>query len=227
MAFNCGPSWLCHGRAQQWRRRLPPPLLPESINDSPLRCPHQTRQWTVQPGWQLLPLLPLSLPPCPPPNHLSILSTLTLLCAQPRDLICLVISGLACSAQLHSKVKLDKGIGASPCKTASPWQLLEWAADCCREWRRREERRRWRDEGCTWEGGRHQFTSLFSTGEFCVRKGASYQDGSCLKWRQSTRCYWGPICSTTTCWSTSNLSNQLPMRLWQDSSSCSVWWIFL
>lgn len=127
-------------------------------------CPDQSRQKAAQLGWQLLPLLP----PFPPLFHPSILSTLPLLCAQPRDLICLVISGLACSAQLHSKVKLDKGIGASPCKTASPWQLLEWAADC----RRVEEEGR--EEKCV--GGRRMYLrgrqtpihfSLFHRGDLC------------------------------------------------------------
>lgn len=141
-AFNCPPSWLFHGHGQQQQSRLPSalPSIPSQLMILLLGCPDQTRQRAARPGWQLFPLLP----PCPPPIHPSILSTLPLLCAQPRDLICLVISGLACSAQLHSKVKLDKGIGASPCKTTSPWQLREWAADCSREWRRREERRRWR-----------------------------------------------------------------------------------
>lgn len=50
--------------------------------------------------------------------------------SQCPDLICLVIWGLARSAQVQSKVKLDKGIGASPCKTVSPWQLADWAEDC-------------------------------------------------------------------------------------------------
>lgn len=96
-------------------------------------------EWAEWRGGELLNQLdntPLLLPPAPPSR------------ASPApsqcDLICLVISGLACSAQLHSKVKLDKGIGASPCKTASPWQLLEWAAD----WSRVEE------EGEEEDGGR-------------------------------------------------------------------------
>lgn len=75
---------------------------------------------------------------CLPPIHPSILSTLPLFCTQPRDLICLVILELACSAQFHFKVKLDKGIGDSPCKTTSPWQLLEWARQRVEEGRRLE-----------------------------------------------------------------------------------------
>lgn len=63
-------------------------------------CPDQSGQRAAQ----------ADTPPPPSP------STLLPLCTQPRDLICLVISGLTCSAQLHSKVKLDEGTGASPCK---------------------------------------------------------------------------------------------------------------
>ena len=51
---------------------------------------------------------------------------------------------------------------------------------------------------------------LFSAGEFCVRKGASYGDRQSLKWRQSTRCYSGPMCCTTMVWIPSNLSAELP-----------------
>ena len=108
------------------------PLHPEPINDSPPRMSWSGRAESCS---AQVDNCSLSLPSLHPSIPCRILSTLPLLCAQPRDLICLVISGLACSAQLHSKVKLDKGIGASPCKTASPWQLLEWAADCRREWR--------------------------------------------------------------------------------------------
>lgn len=138
-------------------------LHPKPISDSPHRM-----SWSEQAESCSAQLTTAPPPPSPPLFHPSILSTLPLLCAQPRDLICLVISGLACSAQLHSKVKLDKGIGASPCKTASPWQLLEWAADC----RRVEEEGR--EEKCV--GGRRMYLrgrqtpihfSLFRRGDLC------------------------------------------------------------
>lgn len=157
------------------------PTIPSQLTILLLGCPDQTGQRAAQPGWQLFPLPP-SLPSLHPSIPCSILSTLPLLCAQPRDLICLVISGLACSAQLHSKVKLDKGIGASPCKTASPWQLLEWAADCRREWRRREERGGEGGEGGGWRmylRGRQTpiHFSLFQRGVLC-------QEGSQLRRRK-------------------------------------------
>lgn len=177
-------------------------LHPKPISDSPHRM-----SWSEQAESCSAQLTTAPPPPSPPLFHPSILSTLPLLCAQPRDLICLVISGLACSAQLHSKVKLDKGIGASPCKTASPWQLLEWAADC----RRVEEEGR---EVCRWEKDvperKADTNSLlsFPQGRFVSRKGASYKDRSCSKWRQSTRCYWGPTLYTTACWSLSSMSSQ-------------------
>lgn len=191
-------------------------LHPKPISDSPHRM-----SWSEQAESCSAQLTTAPPPPSPPLFHPSILSTLPLLCAQPRDLICLVISGLACSAQLHSKVKLDKGIGASPCKTASPWQLLEWAADC----RRVEEEGR---EVCRWEKDvperKAETNSLlsFPQGRFVSRKGASYKDGSCSKWRQSTRCYWGPTLYTTACWSLSSMSSQLPVRPWQIDRSTSI-----
>ena len=152
------------------------PLHPEPINDSPPRMSWSDRAESCSARLTTVP--PPSIPSLHPSIPCSILSTLPLLCAQPRDLICLVISGLACSAQLHSKVKLDKGIGVSPCKTASPWQLLEWAADCRREWRRREDRRRWGGWRMYLRGRQTPIHfSLFQRGVLC-------QEGSQLRRRK-------------------------------------------
>lgn len=139
-ASNCPPSSPLSrtrptGKRADSQRR--PHFHSVPINRSPPRMfPSEWAEWR---GGELLnqldntPLVLVSPPPPPfPPPSLP---------PSQCDLICLVISGLACSAQLHSKVKLDKGIGASPCKTASPWQLLEWAADWSRVWRRRRMRR--------------------------------------------------------------------------------------
>lgn len=110
-ASNCPPSSpLSRTRPAGSRTdsQQQPPSHPEPINRSPPRM--FPSEWAAGRGGEgsystSLTTRLSSCPPATPPQC---------------DLICLVISGLACSAQLHSKVKLDKGIGASPCKTASP-----------------------------------------------------------------------------------------------------------
>lgn len=148
-----------------------------------LGCPDQSRQRAVQ----VDSLPPPQPPPHPPPFCSSGLSALPPLCAQPRDLICLVISGLACSTQLHSKVKLDECTGASPCKKrltltgAGVGSGLQLSAGG-----------RGRRQGVGGRGkdvpGRKTDTDslILLAEEFYVREEAGLMKG--LKWRQRSRC---------------------------------------
>lgn len=162
-------------------------LRPEPIRDSPSRMSWSEPTESGS-GWRP----PFPHPPCPPPFCPSSISTLPPLCAQPRDLICLVISGLACSAQLHSKVKLDECTGASPCKK----RFTLTAAGVGSGLQSSARGRGWR-QGC---GGRGKAVPWRKTDtgslillaeEFYVRKESGLMKG--LKWRQRSRC-----CSTTT-----------------------------
>lgn len=162
-------------------------LHPEPIRDSPSRM-SWSEPTESSSCWQLPP----PLPPCPPPFCPSSISTLPPLCVQPRDLICLVISGLACSAQLHSKVKLDECTGASPCKK----RFTLTAAGVGSGLQSSARGRGWRP-GCGGRGndvpGRKTDTGslILLAEEFYVRKESGLMKG--LKWRQRSRCR-----STTT-----------------------------